>query len=128
MRKSYLSPGLHTRFRAALLFFAALGFASNVHALSPEDAADHVGKQAEICGVVASAKFAAGSCGKPTFLNLGRPYPNHIFTAVIWGSHRERFDYAPEDLEGEGVCVSGTISTYRGKPQIEVSSPSQIQR
>jgi len=96
--------------------------------ISPEEAERYIGESAEVCGVVASATYAAGSRGRPTFLNLDRPYPDHIFTAVIWGSDRSNFSYAPESLRGERICVTGTITVYRDKPQIKVTHPSQIRR
>lgn len=99
-----------------------------VDALRPEQAAEHVGERARVCGVVASAKFATSSRKQPTFLNLGTPYPQHIFTALIWGKDRSAFPYAPESLMGEEICVQGTIAGYRGKPEIIVTHPSQIAR
>ena len=117
-----------TRVRALCLLYFSL-VAVPVWAadpLSPDDAAGHIGDQAKVCGVVASAKFATESRGQPTFLNLGKPYPDHVFTALVWGSNRAAFSYPPESLEGEHICVVGVISEYRGKPQIIVASPSQI--
>lgn len=95
-------------------------------AVAPVEAIKHVGESATICGRVASAHFAAASRGAPTFLNLDKPYPQQVFTAVIWGDSRPRFSYPPEALEGRDICVTGTISSYRGKAQIEVSDPSQL--
>jgi hypothetical protein len=67
---------------AALLLRTSLACAAP---LSAKEAASHVGENATVCGVVASAKFAAGSRSQPTFLDMGRPYPNSAFTAVIFG-------------------------------------------
>lgn len=95
--------------------------------LSPEEAQGHIGENQTVCGMVASTNFAASSKGQPTFLNLNRPYPNHIFTVVIWGQNRPRFKNPPEEFfDGKRICVTGEITTYRGKPQIEVQAPSQI--
>ena len=54
--------------------------------LSPEDAVKHVGETAIVCGVVASTKFDAHLRSRPTFLDFGKPYPNQVFTAVIFGA------------------------------------------
>ena len=43
--------------------------------ISPTEASKYVGKPTIVCGQVASATFAARSRGRPTFLNLDRPYP-----------------------------------------------------
>ena len=40
-----------------------------------QEAADHIGDTATVCGVVMSPKFASKSKGQPTFLNLDRPLP-----------------------------------------------------
>jgi hypothetical protein len=107
--------------------FVATG-AQAVEQIGPEDAPNYIGQQAQVCGVVASAQFANRSRGQPTFLNLGTPFPQHIFTALIWGSNRPAFAYPPESLRGEEICVQGLISEFRGKPEIVVSRPSQITR
>ena len=94
--------------------------------ISPTVAIKYVGQSVTVCGVVASAKFAERTKGQPTFLNVGTPYPNQVFTAVIWGSNRGRFAYPPETLEGQTICVSGEVELYKGKAEIIVSGPSQI--
>jgi hypothetical protein len=43
--------------------------------LTAADAKDHIGEQATVCGKVASSRYAATTRGKPTFLNLDKPYP-----------------------------------------------------
>lgn len=95
--------------------------------IRPGEAGAHVGKHRTVCGQVASATFAVQTRRQPTFLNLDRPYPNQIFTVVIWGQDRPKFRTAPEKLySGKQVCVSGVISTYKGVPQIIVNEPTQI--
>jgi hypothetical protein len=107
---------------------AALSVAWADGALAPGDALQHVGRTATVCGPVASATYAARSNGQPTFLNLGKPYPDQEFTALIWGARRSAFPYEPESLRGETICVRGVITTYRGKAQIVVSDPAQLER
>ena len=109
-----------------LFFIGVPSFAAE--SLEPEEAANHIGEQATVCGMVASSKFATQARGQPTFLNLGKPYPEHIFTALIWGSDRPAFPYAPESLRGVKICVYGTITAFRGKPEIVTTQPSQITR
>lgn len=95
--------------------------------ISPEDAHQYIGKTKTVCGAVASTFYSDGSRGRPTFLNLNRPYPNQIFTVVIWGSDRGNFESPPEILyRDRRICVTGVIDTYKGKPQIIVHDPSQI--
>ena len=95
--------------------------------ISPAEAANYVGKAATVCGQVASATYAARSRGRPTFLNLDRPYPNQVVTALIWGENRGKFPTPSEKVYGgRKICVSGTVSSYRGEAQIVVTNPSQI--
>jgi hypothetical protein len=87
--------------------------------VSPEDAVRHVGESATVCGVVASAKFAASSRSQPTFLNLDQPYPNQVFTLVIFGSDRAKFGTPENVASRQRICVTRQISRYRGKPEIK---------
>ena len=112
------------------LFLASLLAAGATHAadtLEPADAASHVGEEATVCGEVTGAKFSSHRKRKPTFIDFGPPHPNQLFTALIWGEYRDKFDYAPETLYGKKICVSGTITEHKGRPEIKVSDPSQIQ-
>jgi len=95
--------------------------------ISPAEAAKYIGRRATVCGLVASANYATQSQGQPTYLDLDSPYPNHIFTALIWGENRDKFSTAPEKAySGKRICVKGILSNSRGQPQIFVTSPSQI--
>jgi micrococcal nuclease len=94
--------------------------------LSPAEAAAHVGQPRTVCGRVASARHLADRRGQPTLLNLDRPYPDHLFTVVIWGRDRARFERPEERLHGRHVCASGTIELYRGLPQIVVDAPDEL--
>ncbi len=94
--------------------------------LTASEAKDHIGKRATVCGRVASARYAASSRGQPTFLNLDRAYPNHVFTVVIWGRNRAQFGKPEEKYRDKEICVSGTIESYRGKPQIEAKGSGDI--
>lgn len=100
---------------------------SKTDSITPEQALTYVGQIKTVCGKVASSIYASSSNGSPTFLNLNKPYPNHIFTVVIWGSNRYKFDMSPESYyKWKNICVTGKIGTYKGTPQIEVVEPSQI--
>jgi len=95
--------------------------------LAASEAKNHIGEQATVCGKVASTRYAANTRGKPTFLNLDKPYPNQIFTALIWGENREKFGTPEEKYRDKQVCVTGKITAYRGAPEIVVSDPQSIE-
>ncbi len=80
-------------------------------------------------GPVAGTAYAQSSRGSPTFLNLGRDYPDpDRCTIIIWVPNRGKFPSAPEDaFRGETIRVTGTVVVYRGGAQIEVKSPGQIE-
>jgi hypothetical protein len=94
--------------------------------LDPSDAVNHIGEEATVCGEVSGAKFSDHRKRKPTFIDFGPPHPNQLFTALIWGEYRDKFDYVPESLLGKTICVSGTITEHKGRPEIKVTEPSQI--
>jgi DNA/RNA endonuclease YhcR with UshA esterase domain len=110
---------------ASLTFQAQWGAAAT-STLTSAEASRHTGEAATVCGTVASATYAARSRGGPTFLNLDKPYPDHIFTIVIWREHRAAFGNPETRYAGKRLCVSGVITDYRGRPQIVVRDPSQI--
>lgn len=115
-------------FVLTLLLLAALVSppVSGSRKLTAAEAKNHIGEEATVCGVVASTRYAASSGGQPTFLNLGKPYPNQIFTVVIWGRNRAKFGTPELDYKDKRICVTGTIDEYRGVPQIEATNPSQL--
>jgi DNA/RNA endonuclease YhcR with UshA esterase domain len=94
--------------------------------LSPAEAKDHFGETATVCGDVVSTRYAASTKGQPTFLNLDKPYPNQIFTVVIWGENRSKFGKPEEDYKGKRICVSGKITAYAGLSEIIADDPKQI--
>ena len=101
--------------------------ARNRPAIAAENALNYVGQTGTVCGTVASVRYAVHTKGQPTFLNLNRPYPNQIFTALVWGRDRAKFLEPPETCyRGRKICVTGRIVEYRGKAEIIVKDPSQI--
>jgi hypothetical protein len=94
--------------------------------LNPEEAASHVGENATVCGLVASARYAAQATAAPTFLDFGKPYPNQIFTAIIFGSDRTKFGAPEISLREKQVCVTGELFLYQGKPEIILRDPKQL--
>jgi len=94
--------------------------------LTAAEAKDHVGETATVCGNVVSTRYAASTKGQPTFLNLDKPYPHQIFTAVIWGSNRSKFGRPEVNYNEKRICVTGKISLFRGVPEVVVDDPRQI--
>ena len=102
----------------------ALGYAQKP--ITTAEAKGRVGEKATVCGEVASVQHAARSRGNPTFINLDRPYPNQIFTVLIWGSDRPKFGDPEEAYRGKRICVTGKITDYKGGPEIVAYEHSEI--
>jgi len=95
--------------------------------VAPEEALRHHGQIVTVCGTVAGTQYAGKIKGQPTLLHLVKPYPEHVFTIVIWGTDRGKFEKVPEELyKNRDVCVEGLIVEHNGKPQIVVRDPSRM--
>jgi DNA/RNA endonuclease YhcR with UshA esterase domain len=129
-----IAKGANTMCLLRMILIALSAFVAGVvvaHAappLRPDEAPGHVGEQATVCGLVASAAYTRS---QTTFLNFDKPYPNHPFFAVIFKSDREKFVEKfgpPEKLQGrKDVCVTGKIQLYQGKPEIILNDPKQLE-
>lgn len=88
----------------------------------------HIGETTTVYGPVVGTKWATGSKGKPTFLNIGKDHPDPSrFTVVIWVGYRNNFNNPEAFYKGKTISVTGRITSYQGIAQIEAQSPSQIQ-
>ena len=92
---------------------------------SAKEAWNHVGEDAVVCGKVVSVYYSKRSKGRPTFLNLDKPYPNQLFTIVIWGDKRSAFKNI-RDFKEKQLCFEGTIESYRERPEMVIESPKQV--
>jgi DNA/RNA endonuclease YhcR with UshA esterase domain len=106
----------------SLLALAALVIAQAPPTYTPAEAAKHVGETATITGKVDG--FHQSGKGN-IFLNMGGKYPNQSFTAFIPSGSAAQFSN-PQQYDGRTVTVTGKIQLYKGKPEIIVTSPSQI--
>jgi hypothetical protein len=95
--------------------------------ITAAEAKNHVGEKGTVCGQVVSTHYAASTRGRPTFINLDKPYPNQIFTVVIWGNDRGKFGDPEKKYADKRICATGNISDYRGTPEIVAYQPPQIQ-
>lgn len=89
--------------------------------LTATEAKDHIGEQATVCGKVVSTRYAESSRGSPTFLNFDQPYPNQVFTLVIWGSDRSKFGDPELSYRGKRICVTGKLTSFKGVPKVVAS-------
>ena len=119
--------GRHSRSLLIVVFILlATSWSIAQKSLTAVEAKNHIGEQGTVCGKVVSTRHAESSRGNPTFLNFDQPYPNQVFTMLIWGSDRTKFDEPETKYRGKQICVSGKISEYKGTPGIVASDPSQV--
>jgi len=65
--------------------------------------------------------------GNVIFLDFHDPYEGY-FGVVIWSENWKNFPFAPEVFyKGKEVRVTGLIRDYKGSPQMEVTTPKQIE-
>ncbi len=84
-------------------------------------AADWIGKQVVVTGVVAQVSSRPGL----TFLNFDKRYPNSPFTAIIRARYTNEFENVSA-LQGKSVSVTGQMKDYNGKAEIELTRKSQL--
>ena len=112
-------------FAASMVFLLATSIVAQKK-LTAREAKEHFGETTTVCGEVVSTRYADSTKGQPTFLNLDKPYPNQIFTIVIWGNNRSKFGKPEDDYMSKRICVSGKITAYAGLPEVVVDDPKQI--
>jgi hypothetical protein len=111
-----------------LIVFASCCTALAQTVIKPEDAAKHVGEKVSVCGKIYGGRFFENGKNQPTLLNMGDKFPNSPLTVVIYGELRAKLGYKPEAhfLDKE-LCVTGTITLFKEKPQIVIEEAAQIQ-
>jgi hypothetical protein len=93
-----------------------------------QQAASHIGEAATVCGTIVSAGFLDGK-GTPHFFYFDQSFPNHPFAVQVWKADLPKFGEigkTPFGLIGRRACATGTITTYRGKPEIVATDSRQF--
>ncbi len=91
--------------------------------ISWQDADKYYGQTKTVEGTI----VATNNIGKVCFLNFHKNWRKY-FTAVIFSSNFDEFPSNPEDYYlNRTVRVRGLIKEYKGKPEIILKSPSQIE-
>ena len=110
--------------------FGLWAFSAGAVTVTPAEAMGQVGHVAKVCGIVAAAVYEANAPAHPTFVTLISPNQanvNRALTAVIYGTDRAKFGGAPEAaLQGQRVCVTGFVSFFRQRPEMILSTPTQL--
>lgn len=92
-------------------------------AVSWRDAVKYYGQVRAVEGRI----VVSNNTGKVCFLNFDRDWKEH-FTAVIFSGDYGKFPAHPEEYYlNRTVRVTGLIKEFKGKPEIVVKSPKQIE-
>jgi DNA/RNA endonuclease YhcR with UshA esterase domain len=113
-------------------FFAILGLflcaivarADKPIVIKDSEAINYVGKEVEVRGRVVSVTTSPLGTA---FINFGGEYPNQTFAGFIAAGSKIAPDQQIATLQGKIISITGKIELYRGKPEIKVMSPNQIQ-
>lgn len=90
--------------------------------LSPENASDHIGERATVCGTLVEIN----PLGDMNFLNFDRPFPNNIFTCGIDDTDASQF-MGINKLIGKKICVTGVLRKYGSKTGMKLSKRTQLE-
>ncbi len=87
-----------------------------------KEAAKHVGETASVTGKVDGVRTLDSGM---TLVNLDGRYPDQACTIVVRPQHAKAVGDL-SGLDGKTVTVRGTITDYKGKPQIEITTRDAI--
>jgi len=100
-------------------------FGYSIQTVSSYDALGSVGEIARVYGAVYDTYYAPES--DEFFLYFGGPYPYQDFSIVLNGKDARRFNRRPDRFfTNRYIAVTGLISVWEGKPEIDVKRRSQI--
>lgn len=109
-----------------LLSVLLISLFAKSQSITLDQVTSHIGKQVTVCGKVSNIFDDYRAKGHPTLIDMGANYPNEQLTVLVWGEKQSLFTYKLQSLNGTNICITGTIKTYRGRPEIVVSNPDQI--
>lgn len=113
------------RFFLAFLFFYVTSIVSS-QTVSIDSLHLYEGKKVTVCTEVKGI-YVSNKTKKTTFINFGKPYPNHTFVVVIFEKDLVNFSYDPsKKLKDKKICITGIVKMYKGLPEIIATKEEQI--
>lgn len=83
------------------------------------DVGKNIGRYATVCARVYGHKMLDDI----KLVNLGAAYPNSPMTVVLKGRALKKW----KRIDGRRICVTGTIISYKGTPEIIITDPAMLQ-
>lgn len=104
-----------------ILFFLWTGFLNLAYTqnlklidtISAEMAASKVGEEVMIKAKVVTVFFAKNSTGKPTFLNLVKPFPDNPIAIIIFENELKKLNINAVEYVEKTVIVKGIVKYYK---------------
>lgn len=115
--------------KTIFIFFLLLtGLSASVPAqtITCGEVSSYVGQSITICTEVKGVSVDSAIKQIPTLLFLCAPFPRQVLNVVIRKDVAAKFSTSPTTWNGKQICVTGTISIYKGKPEIVVKNKDQI--
>jgi micrococcal nuclease len=93
-----------------------------------KDISSHINDSVEVQGKIFGIKYLESAKNSPTFISVGGAYPNQLLTIVIWGDVRKNISVSLDEAKQKGniAWATGKLESYKGKPQIVISDPKQL--
>ncbi len=90
----------------------------NATTIDIHDAAKHYDESVQVCAKVYGHK----ALNNMTLVNLGAAYPDQLLTVVLRGDAKD----AGNEWDGQTICITGKIVSYKDKPEIVVTDPKMV--
>lgn len=117
---------------AMLMGFAGLALANELPVIKPEEAGDHIDKECIVEFEVKAGRVIQDK--KVGFLNSNRDHREEGTFTVFLGQKglqafkdQRKIENPAAEFVGKTIRVKGKIALHKGKPEIEVEDPDQIE-
>lgn len=108
--------------------------------ISSLKAADHMGEEVTVRGLVKDYQYHDGKKGKPTLLlfdeagliergsSVSDMETPNVFAVVVMRKHKPKFPpHYGRHYKDQVLCVTGTIEDYGGRPAMLLEDPASIE-
>lgn len=81
--------------------------------ITAEEAAKKIGQEVVIKAKVVTVFYAKNSTGKPTFLNLVKPFPDNPIAIIIFENELKKLNINAVEYVEKTVIVKGIVKYYK---------------
>ena len=92
---------------------------THLNSISADQAHQFIGTNQTVCGQIVEIK----NFSKGQYLNFSKAFPNQPFTAVVWSNDMSSVGNIDSNQK---LCVTGPITSFKGKPQMQIKTSQQI--